>query len=552
MIYNTALKRLILALFASFRVLVGKQGVFSEIVFPSPWWERPTLQAISWIKSSVAKIICYFTGKPAFHVISCGLLAISMRFHLSLDRDTMVAATATLVGLTSVAVALTTILTSYLRGYVDWLWLALEDSGIGIALFLNATLLIVSASGPNKQSLAFAFVAWTQLFRTVYFSFQLFRPGSSMTERVQRFAREHFVRSSSNFARRLFPLGFPGVKVKNSIQLRVKLAELDMTYSGRIERISKVLTPSTDGRKLGVSIADYGQIGDNKVLNCVNNLLEGRFSIYEWKSNTVRQIQRYARWFSENATDAARQHQWNEFEDFIIGYAYLTGQACAFLEEVDEELRISKSILGVMIYTWNAPTEAFEYAVVFAPTVQSQKICTMAAELLYHMDTSAQTIHDYVDLIALPVIRTILFKRNSVDIDSVGESIGKALQHVLLHYLNQPTEIKFFFDQCDIIADIVKALRLLQSQFSDSELILRQRVGLKIVGDIIGVGGFTNNGEIARETRETIRSSVNSLFANTRWASMVGELPEQGGFLVLREEIQRDLRCILETVHAWN
>lgn len=531
---------------AFFRVIRGQHGAFTDLVFLSPWWARPQVRTVEWSKLFFERLKRFVTMAPFFHVLSGTLLLLALLLRLTLNKGIMVTTTATLVGLSSIAVAVMTVMASNLQGYVRWLWLAFEDSGIRFALFFNLVLIVISSSGSKTQSLALAFIAWVQLFRSLYVALQLFGPKYSMTSRVQEFARDHFDRSLPKYEQRLFPLGFPRIKVQNSFWLRVRLAESDMRVITSVDATSfrKTLKLTDDGQALELIISGKG---DQTLIENVNAILHGQFTRSSANERPLQQMEKHARWFSENATQAAKQHCWVDFEDMIEGYAYLARQACLAIDEPES----FKVLLGSMTYTWNAPTEAFEYGISSAPTIQAQKNCRIMAALFYYMDVSAQSVHDYVDLIALPTIRAVLFSRSLSDIDVVGESLGQALQGALLRYLGREATLTAFFVSGRVLESLVKYLRILQASFSHEELVLRQWVGLNLLNELVRVGSFRQNG-VNSCGKNILKDHVEQLLIPAGWTKLIGykEIDEDT-LLVLNCDAQRTLREIFGQVQGW-
>ena len=310
----------------------------------------------------------------------------------------------------------------------------------------------------------------------------------------------------------------------------------------------KTLKPNDDGQTLELIISGEG---DQTLIENVNVILHGQFtgsSANEW---SLQQMEKNARWFSENATHAAKQHRWVDFEDMIEGYAYLTRQACLAIDDPESFKVQGTFLLGSMTYTWNAPTEAFEYGISSAPTIQAQKNCRIMADLFYYMDVSAQSVHDYVDLIALPTIRAVLFSRSLSDIDVVGESLGSALQDALLRYLGREPTLAAFFVSGRVLESLVKYLRILQASFSHEELVLRQRVGLNLLNELVRVGSFRQNG-VDSCGNNMLKNHVQQLITPAAWTELIGYKEMDGDdFLVLHVVAQRLLKEIFKQVYVW-
>ncbi|MCY0870951.1 MAG: hypothetical protein OWT27_10280 [Firmicutes bacterium] len=531
---------------AVFCALIGISGPISKTIYQSPWW-RPGFVTIQIkTRSLLLNIRRFVLGKGLFHFVGIATCLFAIIYGLKLDRDTILTTTATLVGLSSITIALIVVLTSFARGYADWLWLALNDSGIKVSLALNVGLMYFTAARGDFQSLAWSFPTWIQLLRSVFIAFQMFTPHYDMISRTRSYAEEHFRLNYPAYSRTLFALGNPYIRAIREFSLRLELSCADlMVGRTRAGAIQTVMTPSSDGTMLSVRLI-CEEIQD--VLDRINGSLKERFVARNWKTSPASLMQRHARWFSENAANAAKEHRWAVFEEILAAYAMVAKQVCNTLGNLDEAVNTSGTTLTSVTYTWNAPTEAFEYSLAFAPRPQAQNTCSFLGGLMYSMSPSAQSVHDYVDLILLPAIRALLFKRDIADLPSIGKSLSHNIQQPMLSYLNDTSFIRSFFWRGEVIIQITESLRLLQTSFEGAELHARQAVGIAMISSIVQVGGFTNNGAVP-EARDIIRREVNNLLQQEKWDQLIGHNSVVG--IVLSPSTTSLLRKCFEQVHTW-
>jgi hypothetical protein len=533
------------------RVAIGATGPFTKIIYLSPWWEVPLITLIIKYRKLCNVIIRFLKMQYFFHIASLITCIAALLLKLSLDRSMILTITVTLIGLSSVSIALITVLTSYVRGYGKWLWLVINDSGIKISLVLNMGLMYWAAGGSNNQSLAFSFVVWLQLLRSIFIAMQVFEPNHEVAQRIKQYADDHFQLFYPAYERRLFLLGNPAIRAKQSVRLRIKLALADLKVGVKSDVVIQIiLNPNKTGMSASVSLAipKYPNLRD--FVDVMNSSLKDRFTLSIWKDSPAFQMYSHAQWFSENAAEASKQHHWAEFNDLIDAYATLTERVCKALSPLDGRLDALGSLLGGMIYTWNAPTEALASAIAEAPTLEAQKTCFLVCDLLHKMRYSTQSISNYLEFVLLPTISALLFRRRIYDIRSVGETMAEDIQHSLLHYRNDVSTIEAFYSRGRIIREIVESIRMLQVSFSGQELALRQIIAVRLISSIVGVGGFKNNGESSDPpSRDIIRGEIRSLMENDKWQDMIGVKSQIG--LILSSESAELIRQALNQVEFW-
>lgn len=532
-----------------FCTLTGISGPVSKIVYQTPWW-KPAYARIEIHELAVLLAIRRFLFvQKKFHFFGMGTAFLALVYGFTLDKDTILTITAALVGLSAITFALIAALTTRARGYADWLWLALRDSGIKISLSLNVALIYFAACRGDQQSLAWAFPVWIQLLRSVFISSRVFELDYDMTSRAAEFAQEYFKLHYASYSSDLFVLRNPYIRAIRGFSLRLELSYLDQLVGIKSDReIQMIMTPTDDGLRMSVRLVSK-ELQD--ALDRINNSLRERFERRPWMDSPPSLMQRHARWFSENAADAAKDHRWEIFEGMLHAYASVTGEVCNTLRDVESKANETSGgpLINETTYTWNAPTEAFEYAIAFAPRPQAQKTCVLLGTMLHSMNSTVQSVQDYIELLFLPSVRSLLFKRGIGDLPSIERTLSDNVQDALLAYLKNPLFIKEFFLRGEVIIQIIESVRFLQTSFVGNELTARQAIGIEIIRHLVAVGGFTNNGIIPAETRDTIRNEILELLKREKWDTLKGQTSATG--IVLSEDTMMSLRRCLEQVNAW-
>lgn len=295
------------------------------------------------------------------------------------------------------------------------------------------------------------------------------------------------------------------------------------------------------------------------VVPYVNECLRNQFSSSASNTSVLAQLESNAKWFAETAVIAAKQQQWSDFEELIQAYAHLTQQAGLILQSAKDQHQDASDqktggsdnkkdlyALGIITYSWNAPTAALEYGIAMAPLMQAQKNCNIRADLLASMTFDAQNVRDYVDLLAIPGIRAVLFRRDLTDLCEVGERLAEEFYNVLLRYISNATVMTQCFCDKGVVRAIVEMIRLLQAQFVGNELRYRQRIGLGILSKLISVGNVRNGDGEATWSELCFEDCVRRFLDVSVWDKLMGLTPEQPSYLAMSMEMQNAVADVLE------
>ncbi len=528
---------------ANLRVIFGFHGPITDSVFSSPWWFRSWRTGARWIRQLVREA-GWFIGQQWFLHVLCVIAAIVAVLNGWIVKpDILITTSATLAGLASIAIAMITLMGANLQGYVRWTAMLINDTAVVLSLTLNLAVIVLGVMNlPERWVTMAAVVAWIQLFRSVFVAMKLFGPDSSLIARIKAYVTEHFGESLVKFEKRSYPMGMPQVSTRSPWWLRIRLAQADMFEDCTdSNQLWKRLLPSEDGTTFKVQLSGGG---DDVAIRYINEYLRNKvFSVSTAHSSDLRQIENNSKWFSEAAAIAAKQQRWSDFEELVDGYMDLTRKAALLLEPASGQS--NQYAVNIITYSWNAPTEAMEYAISMAPLGQAQKSCVKLGDMLSAMALSEQSVRDYIDLLVVPSVRALLFHRDLGDLHDIGERLADAIYHALLRYFSDDMVMTVFFSSTGVIRVVIEMIRLLQAQFVGNELLYRQRIGLGILNKFVSVHTAHRFGEVTWSELH-FEEHVRAFLEVGSWDKLMGLTPEQPPYLALLPEIQNYVKEILE------